>query len=488
MEPIDHEQPHRPVPTPTKYMNKVLALQKIYAELAKDLQQEIDMVQNRLVTPAEQARAHLKPLKKTLKHRENTKLDYERYLGRTEHAQKKQTRSMKEEAALAKHESDLAQAHIDYQTADDQIKETFPPLTAAVIGLLPQLMALQIRIQTTLVGQYYTILDQFTKQYEMPNPAPGNAEIVAVHDREFTGLRKELESGLMVVAKGKAVNMPMALPDKEEGTISGYGIRNKSKALISRKPSAQKLVPGRPAIGAPQDQPLQLKGTPEYQDYDEEPAPVKPPRPSQTPSYGMPSPAISSYGKPSPAIPSYGKPSPAIPSYGTPSPAIPSASKPRIPSYSTQAAATPPPYSEKPSPMLPNYSNAGQSYGGATPPSYNGSPSNNLGGGGGGGDYFSAAQEKARLASSASSVSAASIAAKKKKPPPPVPTKRLGSSQQAQFVTALYDFEGQADGDLAFREGDRIRIVKKTESIDDWWDGEINGVTGCFPANYVRMG
>lgn len=253
MEPIDHEQPHRPVPTPTKYMNKCLALQKIYAELAKDLQQEIDMVQNRLVTPAEQARAHLKPLKKTLKHRENTKLDYERYLGRTEHAQKKQTRSMKEEAALAKHESDLAQAHIDYQTADDQIKETFPPLTAAVIGLLPQLMALQIRIQTTLVGQYYTVLDQFTKQHGMPNPAPGNAEIIAVHDREFTGLRKELETGLMVVAKGKAVNMPMALPDKEEGTISGYGIRNKSKALISKKPSFQKLVPGRPAGGAQQD-------------------------------------------------------------------------------------------------------------------------------------------------------------------------------------------------------------------------------------------
>ena len=464
MEPIDHEQPHRPVPTPTKYMNKCRALQKIYAELAKDLQQEIDMVQNRLVTPAEQARAHLKPLKKTLKHRENTKLDYERYLSRTEHAQKKQTRSMKEEAALAKHESDLAQAHIDYQTADDQIKETFPPLTAAVKGLLPQLMALQIRIQTTLVGQYYTILDQFTKEHGLPNPAPGNADIIAVHDREFTGLRKELESGLTVVAKGKAVNMPMALPDKEEGTISGYGIRNKSKALISRKSSNPKLAPARPAaIGAPQDQPLQLKATPEYQDYDEEPAPVKPPRPSQTPSYGTPS--------------------PAIPSYGTPSPAIPSATKPRIPSMSTQAA-NPPPYSEKPSPMLPNYSNAGQSYGGATPPSYNGSPSNNLGGS----DYFSAAQEKARRASAASSVSTASIAAKKKKPPPPVPTKRLPSVQQAQYVTALYDFEGQADGDLAFREGDRIRIVKKTESIDDWWDGEIGGVTGCFPANYVRMG
>jgi amphiphysin len=473
IEPIDHEQPHRPVPTPTKYMNKCLALQKIYAELARDLQQEVNMVQNRLVTPAEQAREHLKPLKKTLKHRENTKLDYERYLGRTEHAQKKQTRSMKEEAALAKHESDLAQAHVDYQNADDQIKETFPPLTAAVIALLPQMMALQIRIQTTLVGQYYTILDQYTKQHGLPNPAPSNAEIVAVHDREFAGLRKELESGLLTVANGKAVNMPMALPEKDGSTISGYGIRNK---IMSKKPSQQKLAPSRPAIGAP-DPPLQLKATAEHDDYDDEgPPPVKPPRPSQKPSYGMPS----------PAMPSYGMSSPAMPSYGQPSPAIPTSTKPRIPSTSVQAA-NPPPYSEKPSQMLPNYSNAGspnQAYSGATPPSYSGTPSNTLSNS----DYFSQQQEKARRPSASSAVSAASIAAKKKKPPPPVPTKRLPSVQQAQYVTAIFDFEGQAEGDLSFRDGDRIRIVKKTESIDDWWDGEINGITGCFPANYVRMG
>lgn len=465
------------MPTPKRYMDKCQALQKIYAELAKDLQQEIDMVQNRLVSPAESARACLKPLKKTLKHRENTKLDYERYLSRTEHAQKKTTRSMKEETALAKHESDLAQAHVDYQNADDQIKESFPPITAAVKALLPQLLALQIRIQTTLVGQYYTILDQYTREHGMPNPAPGNAEIISVHDQEFTSLRKELEGGLVTVAKGKAVSMPMNLPEKDDSTITGLGIRNR---IGYRKTSGQNGAPVRPAnaspqdqqlaIGAPPDKPLALKMTPEHPDDDEEPAPAKPPRPGTVPSYG---------------------------SYGTPSPAIPTSSKPRISSMPT-ASPGPPPYSEKPSPMIPSYSNSGtpnQAHGGATPPSYYNTPNSSLSNS----DYFTqqqqqqqsqaaAAAEQARRASSTSSISAASIAAKKKKPPPPVPTKRLPSVQQAQYVTALYDFEGQADGDLAFREGDRIRIVKKTESVDDWWDGELGGVKGCFPANYVRMG
>ena len=44
----------------------------------------------------------------------------------------------------------------------------------------------------------------------------------------------------------------------------------------------------------------------------------------------------------------------------------------------------------------------------------------------------------------------------------------------------------QADGDLSFKTGDRIVIVKKTESQEDWWTGRLNGVEGVFPGNYVQ--
>lgn len=53
-------------------------------------------------------------------------------------------------------------------------------------------------------------------------------------------------------------------------------------------------------------------------------------------------------------------------------------------------------------------------------------------------------------------------------------------------MTALYDFAGQGSGDLVFREGDRIRVTKKTGSTDDWWEGELKGVQGSFPANYCQ--
>ena len=94
-----------------------------------------------------------------------------------------------------------------------------------------------------------------------------------------------------------------------------------------------------------------------------------------------------------------------------------------------------------------------------------------------------------------------SIAAKKKPPPPPPKKKFLGPKEV--FVRAIYDFQGQDHGDLSFREGDRIKVTKKTESSDgefsstkddvsgmlievDWWEGEVNGQKGSFPANYCE--
>lgn len=79
---------------------------------------------------------------------------------------------------------------------------------------------------------------------------------------------------------------------------------------------------------------------------------------------------------------------------------------------------------------------------------------------------------------------AASVAGKKKPPPPP--PKKFNKPPPEDFVVALYDFEGEGQGDLSFREGDTIRIVKKTETDQDWWEGELRGVRGSFPANYCR--
>lgn len=58
-------------------------------------------------------------------------------------------------------------------------------------------------------------------------------------------------------------------------------------------------------------------------------------------------------------------------------------------------------------------------------------------------------------------------------PPPPIPTRPQGETAVAQF-----DFDGQQDGDLPFKIGDRITILRKTDSQNDWWTGSCNGREG----------
>lgn len=59
-------------------------------------------------------------------------------------------------------------------------------------------------------------------------------------------------------------------------------------------------------------------------------------------------------------------------------------------------------------------------------------------------------------------------------------------SNSSQAI-ALYTFKGEQGGDLPFRKGDVIDILKKSDTADDWWTGRSNGVTGIFPANYVEL-
>ena len=60
----------------------------------------------------------------------------------------------------------------------------------------------------------------------------------------------------------------------------------------------------------------------------------------------------------------------------------------------------------------------------------------------------------------------------------PKPT--LGSVGQDQAI-ALFTFDAAQEGDLGFKKGDVITIVKRTDSATDWWTGRIGDREGIFP-------
>ncbi|KAL2436215.1 Regulator of cytoskeleton and endocytosis [Exophiala dermatitidis] len=75
------------------------------------------------------------------------------------------------------------------------------------------------------------------------------------------------------------------------------------------------------------------------------------------------------------------------------------------------------------------------------------------------------------------------IAAKGKPPPPKPKPSRLSGVPAAETVTALYDYEAQAEGDLSFMTGDVIEIVHRTQNENEWWTGRLNGREGQFPVD-----
>ncbi|EAU31534.1 conserved hypothetical protein [Aspergillus terreus NIH2624] len=409
----DTSTSHTPVETPEATIVRTNKLHDEYEELRKDLMEELAAVDQRMIQPASQAKEFMSPLKKTIKKRDDRKLDYERYQGRVDSYAKKTKRSDRDNVALSKAESDLAKATEEYQAADEHLRQILPPLIAAVFSLLPRLLAAQIEIQNTMLGHYYTVILNYSEQERFPSPSPPMEQIVEQWEQDFLSVQQEIES-FGCLANGKTVRMGHGTDDHRTGGITNGRLPNLPNGLnFHRRPSGQSSTQPQQASA-----PAARKASQPSPPLDTKPSPVYETKPRPT---GLASSAASNLTVPS--------------TYATPS-------SPND-SYTPAAAAS------------------------RT-------------------DYFS--RSPSHPSSGSGSVSPghsvlAAVAGKKKPPPPPPP--RAGSSN-ALFVTALYDFGGESPGDLAFREGDRIRVLKKTESTDEWWEGELRGVKGSFPANYVE--
>ncbi|ODV87514.1 hypothetical protein CANARDRAFT_6045 [[Candida] arabinofermentans NRRL YB-2248] len=59
------------------------------------------------------------------------------------------------------------------------------------------------------------------------------------------------------------------------------------------------------------------------------------------------------------------------------------------------------------------------------------------------------------------------------------------NSKQVELAEAIYDYKAQESEDLSFKQGDKIQIIERTS--DAWWKGTLNGNSGMFPSNYVKV-
>ena len=65
---------HEPVLTPQHIVERVVKLQEVYTELKTDMLEEVNLVDERIIKPATDARDYIHPMKKVIKKRQDRKV------------------------------------------------------------------------------------------------------------------------------------------------------------------------------------------------------------------------------------------------------------------------------------------------------------------------------------------------------------------------------------------------------------------------------
>lgn len=314
----------------------------------------------------------------------------------------------------------------EFSIADAHLRETLPLVITACFSLISPLLAAHVLIQNRLLGLYYTTLNAYCDELGFPSPPPPMGEVITEWNTSFQPVHGAVES-LSFISRGKGLHQP-PMNARNDPQARNPALSPMSLADGPRR-SSSGLIPGA-SNGTAQ----RLLRVPSANSLPPSPArPDHPPRPSR--------------------------------------------------SFTDHLAPT-------------DFTTAtvlGRSPG-TSPHSPNRLPAEYLSGGSGGvpspsGGYRTPwASDVSRNSSQQSLLNG--IAAKKKAPPPPPPKpkpKPPMPPRPDEFVMARYAFAGQGEGDLSFREGERIRVVKRTGTDQDWWVGELaGGARGNFPANYCR--
>lgn len=332
----------------------------IVKDLQATLQPELEMIESRVIRPADELLEVIKIIRKTALKRDHKQLDYDRHRGTLKKLQDKKEKNLKDEKAMYKAENDVEQATQEYNYFNDLLKDE-----------LPKLFALEREfIRPLFQSFYYMQLNVFyTLHDKMQGCDIGYFNLTLDLEEAFEAKRGDIQAQAEALSIVKFKTTGAKRPPK-------YG------------PGAS----GRLAIEA---------------------------RPGPSSSVTSPRLAIES-----------GSASPTTSKYNAPA------------RLSQSEESPPPPYSSK----------------------------------------FGNGESSIVRASSTASSWGAAAKAKGAAPPPPKPKpSRLSGAPTVETVTALYDYEAQAEGDLSFSTGDRIEIVTRTNNENEWWIGKIGGRQGQFP-------
>ena len=96
--------------TPQLQLERTFKLKTAYGDLTTELLGEMAMIEDHILKPAADARDCIAPIRKTIKKRENKRVDYEKLQEKAIKLHRKPGRTPKEDIALAKAETEVSRA------------------------------------------------------------------------------------------------------------------------------------------------------------------------------------------------------------------------------------------------------------------------------------------------------------------------------------------------------------------------------------------
>lgn len=361
----------------------------IVKELQGTLAPELEMIDSRVIRPANELLDVLKVVRKSVVKREHKKLDFDRHNATLKKLREKKEKSAKDEKAMWKAENDVEQSTQEFNYFNDLLKEE-----------LPKLFTLERQfIQPLFQSFYYMQLNIFYTLHERMQQC----------DIGYFNLTLDVEDAF----------------HQKRGDIQEQA---EKLSIVRFKTSGR-------------------------------------PRP---PKYG-PKPTQALEGNRPAGLLTAGPSSTSTPT----SPNLGSGSTSKFGAYQPASQAGPSAVEEEPDNSVPPPPYTLAASAAAAAPS----PAANLA-------TWKSAPMSPPLKSPMSPGLAAAVAAKSKPPPPkPKPRALAGSATGTapEMVTALYDYQAQAAGDLSFRAGDVIEIITRTPNENEWWSGKCHGQTGSFP-------
>ncbi|KAK3846930.1 MAG: hypothetical protein J3R72DRAFT_432743 [Linnemannia gamsii] len=440
----------RRVQTAPESVQAVDDFQAVMREIRDLLLPEVDKLEATVVRPLTEMQTLMKMIRKTIVKRDHKMVDYDRYRISLKKLQDKKDRKLSDEKEIFKLESLLEVATADYEGLNNLLKEELPGYfwlrTQLMEPIFHSFFYLQLRIYNILLDR----IDPLSKSgyYDL------TMDVLQGYEARKDDITPTLESVELITKRAVATpyNSKYGRPAHDTSpTGSAPGTpRQYGPSAGNHSPPVPAAKPWQSATAAPKPWQQQAGGLAAASA-----SPPTAPKPWQGAGNG------NGMSHPPAAAP---KPWQAA---ATPKPW-------QAARTNQESSASPPPAYASPQAMPVAAPAAAPA---AAAPA-RGGPNVHV--------HLSPFSTGIAGAVAATAASAAyqhgkTTLANKKPPPPPVP-KRLG----VKMVVALYDYEAQQDGDLSFRKDDRIEIVEKTASAEDWWTGKLNGRQGVFPGNYVQ--